>query len=326
MITNINTDHFYSLFDKYGIIQFAKGLHKDLHSGYAIEDQARALILALSLNDTKLIQQLTQIIKESIAPEGGVYMSRDEHGQILPEKDNFSEASAEVLWALGEYSACKKGTFGSEINYLINGLKESHYPRTLSYALLGLVANKDKKYSQIFADKLINFFHLHSASGWLWFEDTLYYANALMPWALLRAFALTGKKLYKKIAVASLDFLLVNTKHNGSPIAIGNKGWWTRGQNMPLFDQQPIDISYLCLALLDFFKITGEEKYLAEAKFYFSWFQGQNLLKAPMTTESGACFDGLTPLGPNSNSGAESTICYLLVNCLLPGSKNYPQY
>lgn len=43
-----------------------------------------------------------------------------------------------------------------------------------------------------------------------------------------------------------------------------------------------------------------------------SWFGGHNSLGLPLADPvSGACFDGLQPLGLNRNQGAESTLAYL---------------
>ena len=39
--------HFIELTDKTGIIQFSKGPRPDIKSGYTIDDNARALIIAL---------------------------------------------------------------------------------------------------------------------------------------------------------------------------------------------------------------------------------------------------------------------------------------
>jgi hypothetical protein len=43
------------------------------------------------------------------------------------------------------------------------------------------------------------------------------------------------------------------------------------------------------------------------------WYLGQNDLVAPLwDTNTGACYDGLGPEGPNLNQGAESTLAWLL--------------
>src|SRR4030042_5311826 len=109
-----------------------------------------------------------------------------------------------------------------------------------------------------------------------------------------------------------MDFLFDNLVKGNVPIVVGNKGWWEKGKELPLFGQQPIDIAYMCLACFDAGRVTGDKIYLDKAKFYFSWFTGNNLLKLPMLREDGACYDGLYSYGQNMNAGAESNICFLL--------------
>ena len=53
-------------------------------------------------------------------------------------------------------------------------------------------------------------------------------------------------------------------------------------------------------------------KYLAAFRRAHDWFHGQNSLAEPLAdVDSGACCDGLQPLGVNRNQGAESTLAYL---------------
>jgi len=118
--------------------------------------------------------------------------------------------------------------------------------------------------------------------------------------------------VFKEVADELINFLLINLIYDGKPITVGFDGWWKKGEKMVMFGQQPIDVAYMVLALLDYYKITGEEKYLEKAKFYFSWYDGNNILNLPMIREDGACMDGLWQNGVNPNAGAESNICYLL--------------
>ena len=45
----------------------------------------------------------------------------------------------------------------------------------------------------------------------------------------------------------------------------------------------------------------------------YAWFLGENDLHVSIAVpERGACFDGLTPQGVNTNQGAESTLMWLI--------------
>lgn len=305
-----SVDYFYRLIDDQGIIQFSREKEKDYKFGYAIEDQARALVLAVQLGDEKSTQKLLQIILRA-KDDRGVKMLWDRKGVFLPNIDDFGEASSEVVWALGEYEKIPKAENVYEVKkFLSEGVINCPYPRPWSYAILGF--NKNEQVAERLAKKILNLYTKNSAVEWPWFENKLIYGNALLPWAMFRAFRLTGNNEYLHTAEKSFEFLTKSLHKDGKPIVVGNKGWWQKGKNMARFDQQPIDVSYMCLCANEALTITGEEKYVRTIRFYASWFEGNNLLNTPLIGANGACADGLNADGPNKNSGAESNICYLL--------------
>ncbi|OGM20321.1 hypothetical protein A2714_04725 [Candidatus Woesebacteria bacterium RIFCSPHIGHO2_01_FULL_38_9] len=312
-------DYFKSLIDKNGIIQFTKGYKKDYSYGYAIEDQARALLVAILLEDRKLIDQFFNSIEESVTKDKGVDMLRDKFGKLTGNFDNFEEASAEVLWALSKLRNSKFGdsykkSIDSVVLDLEKGLVKTPYPRVMAYTLLGLAELNNLKTVQLLANNLTNIYSKNKSEEWIWFESKMTYANALLPWSLFSAYSLLKKREYLVIAQKTLKFLFNNLTKEGVPIVVGNEGWWIKGKDMAFYDQQPIDISYMTLTCLSAKKITGKEKYLDKAKFYYSWFLGNNLKKQNMIREDGACYDGLYEYGPNPNAGAESNICFLIAS------------
>ena len=305
-----------SLTDSQGIIQFSRGKEKDDENGYAIEDQARALIVASKLHDESLANIYVHNILKT-KHENGVRMLWNMDGTFLPKTDDFNEASAEVVWGLGQYYAWKPEEKDTQfLDHLIEGIKHSPHLRVHAYTLLGLIQLHDERVKQ-FADKIIWYYSQNSSSDWKWFERTLYYANAILPWSLFESYKLVKDTLYLQVAQETFDFLLTVSKHNNVPIAIGNKGWWTKGNEIPLYDQQPIDIAYTVLACLSAYDVTQDTKYLDQAKSYFSWFEGNNLQHISMIRDDGGCYDGLNENGVNQNSGAESTVCYLLAGLCL---------
>ncbi len=63
------------------------------------------------------------------------------------------------------------------------------------------------------------------------------------------------------------------------------------------------------------YEITKEPRWLDLAQAAFDWFFGRNCMGVSLYDfAQGACYDGLTPHGPNLNQGAESTIAFLLAN------------
>jgi hypothetical protein len=316
---NRTTGYFKSLIDDYGIIQFTKIYEKDYECGYAIEDQARALIVAILLEDKELQHRLLSLILESRSERGGVKMIRSANGVIRDQVDNFQEASAEVLWALGEIQSHQYLPELEEYShYLIEGLIQTHHPRAIAYALLGTTKLKDKKHSQYFANVLVQYYQRNAEEAWQWFDHGLTYANGILPWSLLAAYQLLGKKKYLAIGLRTLHFLLDHLKNGDISVLVGNNGeWWRKGQDMPHFDQQPIDAAYLVMACLTAYVVTSDRYFFDKAQFYYSWFEGNNVHGLCMIRDDGACFDGLHPEGVNLNGGAESTICYLMASIQL---------
>jgi hypothetical protein len=112
--------------------------------------------------------------------------------------------------------------------------------------------------------------------------------------------------------VAVLDWLVrEQTSSTGLFSPVGN-GWWPRGGERSVFDQQPIEATATILAAEAAHSLTGAERYREAAWMAYRWFLGENLLGVRVAdTASGGCFDALTPRGVNENQGAESTLMWL---------------
>lgn len=312
----VSVDYFKSLIDQNGVVQFSSRYQKDHASGYAIEDQARGLIAALWLDDVKTADHLYDLLLQARTPKG-VRMIRNADGTYTDQIDDpEKEASAEVLWALGEQHAiAPKEEISGYAHQLIEGLQGSQYSKALAYALLGTTKLQYHGATEQMADNLVEMYHQNADESWAWFSDNLTYANALHPWALLAAHQLVPKAEYRSVGISSLNFLLTNLKLYRIPVLVGNDGeWWKKGRTMPLFDQQPIDAAYLTMACLKAYEVTENPLYSDKAKFYYSWFHGNNIHKVNMIRPDGACYDGLNNTGPNQNAGAESTICYVMAS------------
>ncbi len=310
-------NHFREQIDQQGIIQFSHNAEKDYQFGYAIEDQARGLLVALKIHDQELTDLFLNLLIRS-KDSHGLKMLWDQQGTFQSKVDDFGEASAETIWALGNYLKENTSKPGKKLyDHLCQGVQNSHFTKVLGYALLGTTELNDQKNTQQLADKLIAHYDQNHDAQWDWFEEQLTYGNALLPWGLLKSYQVLNQPRYLEVGLSTLDFLLENLVHQDKPVVVGNVGWWTKGQLMPLFDQQPIDVSYLMMTCLTAFDITGNTYYLKKASFYYSWFFGNNLLNVSMIRSDGTCHDGLNQREPNPNGGAESCVCFLLAGLTL---------
>jgi len=171
-----------------------------------------------------------------------------------------------------------------------------------------------RRIRQELAEKLFALFEQCASGDWPWCEETVTYANAKIPHALI----LAGKwiphpKMYQT-GLDSLAWLLEKqTAPEGHLSIIGNADWHHRTGHSATFDQQPIEAACLIEACIAAFRSTGEMKWLDQAKRNLGWFLGKNdLHKQVCKLDTGGCCDGIEAVGINANQGAESTLSWLI--------------
>jgi hypothetical protein len=156
-------------------------------------------------------------------------------------------------------------------------------------------------------------FKEHGTKDWPWLEDTLNYANAKLPQALL----LSGTRMHRAdmvdMGLGCLQWLLaIQTDHHHF-VPIGSNGWYPKGGKRTRFDQQPIETKAMVDACVEAYSITRDRQWFENTVFCFNWFLGHNDLNMPLyDPQTGGCRDGLMMDGINQNEGAESTLAWLL--------------
>ena len=83
-------------------------------------------------------------------------------------------------------------------------------------------------------------------------------------------------------------------------------------ENFNLFSQIAYGTEAAVTSLYQLYQITGDEAYAWLLALNAGFFSGNNQLQRAMTGENGEGYDGLEKVFINTNSGAESTISYLL--------------
>jgi len=309
-----------------GIYQHGKLNKPDPAFGYAIEDQARALIVVNGFKDLKLQKIYLNFIRSAQREDGLLHhfyfynngkSFNNGKGHFRNEefnsKPNVKEAYGLTLWSLLSTDINKNGDLQKIIKNLIKDSNSWTSPRAISSALLGLI-NLDQ-YDSMEDElkiKLHNFYFNSRSDNWEWFENYLVYANAIIPWALWEVYLKRKCKTSFEIAKKTTDFLIANCQENNFPAPIGCNGWYIRGKNKALFDQQPIDAGYMVCCLEKAYYATKENFYLNWAKKWYKWFWGNNIKDTSLIDKNFACYDGLNPEGVNLNQGAESNICFLM--------------
>jgi hypothetical protein len=153
-----------------------------------------------------------------------------------------------------------------------------------------------------------------ASEDWHWFEEVVSYANAKLPHALILSGRCMNAAPMLETGLRALRWLVkVQTTAAGSFRPIGSNGFFPRGQERALFDQQPIEAQATVSACIEAYHATSDMFWVAEARRAFEWFLGRNDLGLALYDAStGGCRDGLHVDRVSQNQGAESTLAFLL--------------
>ena len=162
--------------------------------------------------------------------------------------------------------------------------------------------------------RLMGLFDKVAQPDWPWFEESLTYDNAKLPHALILSGQASGQAPVLERGLQSLRWLMeVQSSETGHFRPIGSNGFYMRGGKRADFDQQPIDAHATVSACLAAHRATGDAWWFEQAARAFDWFLGWNDLGLELYSAStGGCRDALHMDRVNENSGAESTLAFLM--------------
>ncbi len=333
----INLCHFNKMTTDIGFVQFSNGAIPDLNSGYTLDDNARALIVACQhFQQTKNPQDLERInvyfkfIRHCFQPNGTFlnYVNDDNEFTKQNTIENIEDSTGRAIWALG-YMLSLKSYLPQRIYSLAENIIQDamsnllliNSSRAMAFIIKGLhFQNKSENlfYMKVFADRLLQMYRHERDGDWHWYESYLTYANSVLPEAMLCAYLSLDDDQYRKVAKESFDFLLGIIFVNGHIKIVSNKGWHFKNEvNVPqIGGEQAIDIAYTILALEKFSHEFPLSNYKSKAEIAFNWFLGDNHLNQNVYNHcTGGCYDGIEEFNININQGAESTLSFLL-SCL----------
>ncbi len=332
----LKLDHLKRLTDDTGILQHATYTVPNYDEGYTTDDNARALIVAVLLEELggktateapELATRYLAFLWHAFNPETGRFRNFLDYNRNWLEAVGSEDSHARALWGLG-YVVGRSRHPG--LWKLASRLFEAALPAALrfsnprawAFTILGIQEYLRRFYGDRTAqqarrklsDRLFKHYQKHRQDDWRWFEDRLTYANARLPQALLMAGKWVGRQQWVEAGLEALRWLVqVQLDEQGYFAPIGNDGFYTRGQRRPYFDQQPIEACATVSACLEAFRITNDPFWYREAQRAFDWFLGRNRLGLALYDPlTGGCCDGLQPNGVNENQGAESTLAFLM--------------
>ncbi len=350
-LPEFNLQHVFRLTDDIGMIQFSNNDVPDIKSGYTLDDNSRALIALCEYYELTYdpfvltsISKYATFIQRCQRFESGFYNYVNDILLFTAQNDevNLEDANGRAIWGIGRFlsiahllpSNMEGLTFSckevyEQTHHVLLGM---HSPRAIAFAIKGIYFASRNHHSDRantlaieLGQRLRNMYRHHNTEDWNWFESHLTYGNAVMPEAMLLMHTLTGENEYLVIAKNSMDFLIRKTMDLDGIHVVPNTNWNREGQNEAQCfkgGEQPIDVSYMILALETFHKKFPESEYSSRLSSAFSWFLGNNALKQIIyNPRTGGCHDGLELTNVNLNQGAESTLSYLLARLAMERMK-----
>jgi glycosyltransferase involved in cell wall biosynthesis len=333
----VKLDHLRQMTDFTGILEHAVFSVPNYPEGYSTDDNARALIVAVLLEEfgtattagsPDLASRYFAFLWLAFDQTSKRFRNCLSYERQWQESEGSEDSHGRALWGLGTVLGRTKhaglmGAAGRLFELAVPAAVEFKSPRACAFALLGL-----QEYLESFpgdraaliaadtlANRLLNSYLAHNSVDWKWFENVLAYSNARLPQALIRAGMRSSNDAMVSAGLEALDWLAMiqRCEIKGHFVPIGSHGFYSKKTEKARFDQQPIEACAAVSAYLQAYRATGKGRWRKEAWTAFNWFLGDNDLQTALYDPStGGCRDGLHPDRANENQGAESTLSFLM--------------
>ncbi len=320
--------------DSAGVFQHSFYSVPDRGHGYCVDDNARALLFTVLLDQageatpaTQALQRCTlSFVHHSFCADTGRFRNFMSFDRRWLESEGSEDSHGRTMWTLGAFiGRIPSGPLRRAAADLFGrgwpALMEMTSPQTWAYGALAgdeFLASDPLSSAALAlrercAGRLYSAYLQARSPGWHWFEDVVSYANGRMSQALIRAGQGMQDPWMLSCGLESLEWLMdQQTAPEGHFRPIGSNGFWREGQSKAVFDQQPVEAWSSLSASISAARATGDRAWMERAENAFQWFLGRNDLGVPLyDPETGGCFDGLHFNGVNANQGAESCLSYL---------------
>ena len=333
----IKLDHLYRLTDQTGIIEHAIFVVPNYPEGYTTDDNARALIVAILLEELgvaaptgsdDLASRYLAFLWLAFDPTTKRFRNCLSYERQSQEPEGSEDCHGRALWGLGTVlgrskNAGWRGAAGRMFELAVPAAIDFKSPRACAFALLGVQEYLDSfpgdraalSASDVLANRLLSSYRANHSDDWNWFENGLAYSNARLPQALIRAGMRAANQEMVSAGLGALDWLVTiqRCEVKGHFVPIGSQGFYSKKTEKARFDQQPIEACAVVSACLQAYRATGKSRWRKEAWSAFNWFLGDNDLQIALyDPTTGGCRDGLHPDRANENQGAESTLSFLM--------------
>lgn len=334
-LPQIRIDHLLRMTDSTGLFQHATYTLPNFREGYCTDDNVRGLIFSVYLEELGENTPASQRAATSYAAflnyafdrDSGTWRNFMSFDRKWLEEVGSEDSLGRTVWALG---TCVGRSQRRDLQFWAVGLFEAALKsvvdvaslRPWATALIGIHEylrrlDGDRFVRQMrdqLTTRLCEMFKKHSSDNWPWFENQLTYDNARLPHALILSGRWSGNQESLDIGLKSLRWLCsVQRSPRKCFRPIGSNGFYPRGGERAIFDQQPLEAAATVSATIEAYHATEDTYWLDEARLAFEWFLGRNDVMQPLCdARTGGCCDALHEDRVNQNQGAESTLSYLM--------------
>jgi hypothetical protein len=334
-VPEVKLDHLSRMTDSTGIFQHAVFSVPNFSEGYCTDDNARAFILAVLLEnlgeDPERVRSLATTYAAFLCHAFNRTTGRfhnvlgfDRHWL---DKQGSEDCHARALWALGVgVGSSSYRSFqvlaGQLFVEALPAITKFSSPRAWAFGLIGIHEYLRRLGGDSFVRqtrdalilRLMDVYDRAATPDWPWFEQELSYDNAKLAHAMILSGRATGQKAVFERGMQTLRWLVqLQTSENGHFRPIGSNGFFHRGGTRANFDQQPVEAQAMMSACLEAYRSTSDSWWYEQAQHAFDWFIGWNDLGLELySPRTGGCRDGLHVDRVNRNQGAESTLAFLL--------------
>jgi glycosyltransferase involved in cell wall biosynthesis len=340
-LPELKLDHVVALTDDTGILQHAIFTVPNRAEGYTTDDNARALIFAVLLEQLRKEQggkadsvsmsfscRYLSFLEYAFDPAKGRFRNFLGYDRRWIDAEGSEDCHGRALWSLGTVLGRSedqglKCAAGRLFESSLAPVVEFYSPRACAYALLGIQeylnsypGDRDaQKVRSVLSRRLLEMYESIRKPDWKWFEDVVAYGNARLPQAMLVVGSACSDDRMISDGLEALEWLLKEQycETNQHFVPIGSQGFYHQGGEKARFDQQPLEAAGVVAACLEAYRVTGDNQWHSNAWSAFNWFLGDNDLQLPLyDSVTGGCRDGLHPERVNQNQGAESTLSFLM--------------
>jgi glycosyltransferase involved in cell wall biosynthesis len=334
-LPSLRFDHLHRMTDGTGMFQHARFTMPNFNEGYCTDDNARALLLMVLLEDAgrdepellRLANIYGAFIEYAFDRDRRRFRNFMSFDRRWLEEYGSDDCQGRALWAIG---ACVGRSLRRDVQYwaaqmfdmALPTLSETEAPRAWAFGLLGIHEyfrrlTGDRAVAhlrEVLTDRLVDLYDRTASEDWPWFEDRLTYDNAKLSHALILSGRFGENRRAFEIGMKTLRWLTsVQKSERGWLRPIGSEGFYVRGEKRAQFDQQSLEAHSTISACIEAYGASHDTFWLDEARTAFEWYLGRNDVGIEVyDAETGGCRDALHCDRANQNQGAEATLSFLL--------------